>query len=342
MIDSARIVIAPDSFKGTLGARDVATAIRAGWLSARPQDNVEISPQADGGEGTVDAIEASVNGARQHYVPDVSGPDGRKVTGEWLELPDGTGVVEIAQMSGLPLMDQLDPIGATSKGLGEVIASMLDFGISRLVVGLGGSASTDGGLPVLESIGERRPPDHGAVILTDVTSPLLGPDGAAVVFAAQKCATGRQVDLLEQRLRRVADRLGNDPFEPGVGAAGGVAYALRSWGGTLTAGSSYVATVTGLAATIQSADLVLTGEGRYDSQSRTGKVVGKVLDLADEFHVQRGVIAGTAEEAPDCWIATLRGFAGSTEAAIAQPAEWLFVAGRSAAEQLMDPAFAYH
>lgn len=329
------VVIAPDSFKGTLAADDVARAMAAGWSSVHPDDRIELRPQADGGEGTLDAVEASVPGARRHRVPGVTGPDERPVVGEWVELPDGTGVVELAQMSGLPLMRELDPLGATSRGLGEVIAAVIDAGASRLLIGLGGSASTDGGLPALEAIGDRRPPEGGALLLADVTAPLLGPAGAAAVFGPQKGASPEQIALLEARLSLIAERLPVDPDEPGTGAAGGVAYGLRHWGATLASGSVYVAEATGLGAAIVHADVVLTGEGRFDGQSLTGKVVGTVIDRAAAAGVACGVIAGAAVEDPPCWIATLVNEAGSLRAAMDEPARWLTAAARRAARELV-------
>ncbi|GMA93707.1 hypothetical protein GCM10025881_05310 [Pseudolysinimonas kribbensis] len=148
-----RIVIAPDSFKGSLDAAPVADAIAAGWRSVRPDDELVLLPQADGGEGTLDAVASAVPLARVRDAGPVTGPDGRPVEGHWLLLPDGTAVIELAQPSGLPLMAALDPLGATTRGLGEVIGRALDEAPARLVIGLGGSASTDGGAGALAALG---------------------------------------------------------------------------------------------------------------------------------------------------------------------------------------------
>lgn len=309
------VAIAPDSFKGSATAREVAEAIAEGWRSVRPQDQLVLIPQADGGEGTLDATDAAVPGSVRHRVGMVTGPDGQPTPGEWLELPDGTGVVELAQMSGLPLMRELDPMGATSRGLGEVIAHVLDAGVPRLLVGLGGSASTDGGMPVLEALGFRTLPPGGAVLLTDVRAPLFGPVGAAAVFAPQKGATPEQVAELDQRLRLVADQLGADPNEPGVGAAGGVAYGLRAWGAEIRSGFEFLAELTQLRQEIAAADLVITGEGRFDEQSLQGKVVGQIFAMAAETNTPVALIAGQITEPPSCWHVALEDLAGSAASA---------------------------
>jgi glycerate kinase len=133
-----RVAIAPDSLKGSLSADSAARAIAEGWRRVRPGDELVLMPQADGGEGTLDAIEACVEGARRHAVFPVDGPDGRPTRGEWLVLPDGTAVVELAQMCGLPLMTEPDPLGASTGGLGQTIAAALKAGATSLVIALGG------------------------------------------------------------------------------------------------------------------------------------------------------------------------------------------------------------
>ena len=333
-----RVIIAPDSFKGSASATQVARALAEGWRSVRPDDELVLIPQADGGEGTLDAIEAAVPGSVRVPVGLVTGPDGRPTPGEWLRLPDGTGVVELAQMSGLPLMRELDPLGATSRGLGEVMAYMLDAQVPRILIGLGGSASTDGGMPVLGALGDRPLPPGGAVLLTDVRSPLLGPSGSAAVFAPQKGATPSQVAELEQRLRGVAEQLLADTDEPGVGAAGGVAFGLRAWGAEIRSGFDFLAELTGLSAQIARADLVITGEGRFDAQSLEGKVVGQIAELAQQRSARLAIVAGSFETNAvmihEAWHLSLTDLAGSTEAAIAEPEHWLREAGAQAAEKL--------
>jgi glycerate 2-kinase len=330
------IVIAPDSFKGSLGAAAVAAAVSAGWHSERPQDDLLLLPQADGGEGTLDALAAAVAGSVWHGVSAVTGPDSRPVDAHWLQLPDGTAAVELAVSSGLPLMAAPDPMGATIHGLSEVIAAALDAGATRLVVALGGSASTDGGRGALEALGWphclRAAPTGGVVLLSDVSAPLLGPAGAAAVFAPQKGATAQQVVALDARLAAFAAELGGDPTIPGSGAAGGTAYGLSAaWGARILSGADYIAALTGLDEAVARADAVITGEGRFDSQSLGGKVVGQLLAKAPARTV---VIAGElAIAAPDLGY-SLTVLAGGSAAARAQTEHWLAVAGAQAAREL--------
>jgi len=352
-------VIAPDSFKGSLSAREAASAIAEGWRSVRPDDELVLLPQADGGEGTLDAIEAAVPGSVRRDAGPVTGPDGRPVTAQWLELPDGVAVVELAQSSGLPLMAEPDPLGATTRGLGEVIRSAVQFGATRVVVGLGGSASTDGGAGALAALGLELADEQGELVgdggralhrivgarrehlvapssltlITDVTAPLLGPTGAAAIFGPQKGATPEQVRELEAGLRHFAELLGGDPSAPGSGAAGGTGYGLATvLGASIVSGADYVAELTGLPAAIQKADVVLTGEGSFDAQSHGGKVVGQLLAAAAGVTV--GVIAGRVDSESAVWTASLTDLAGSTEAAMDDPARWLREAGAKAAREL--------
>lgn len=356
-----KVVIAPDSFKGSLSASRVAEAVAAGWLSVRPGDEMTLLPQADGGEGTLDAVEAAVTGSVRHDTGLVSGPDGRPVPGAWLELPDGTAVVELAQMCGLPLMEALDPLGATTFGLGQVIRAALSAGARKLVVGLGGSASTDGGAGALAALGlaaqggrlratelgsiialDRSellaPPDDGVVLLSDVTNPLLGPAGAAAVYGPQKGASPEQIELLDAALAHFAGLLGGDPTLPGTGSAGGAGYGFSAaWGATIEPGADYLAKLSGLPETVAAADVLLTGEGRFDATSLAGKLVGQLIGIAGEHDVRVGVIAGQlaatpiARDGSPLWSASLTDLAGSIEAALADPARWLRAAGAEAA-----------
>lgn len=354
------VLIAPDSFKGSLGAAEVAAAIARGWLSVRPDDHVTQLPQADGGEGTLDAIEAAVPGAQRHSAGMVTGPDGRPTPGEWLELPGGTAVVELAQASGLPLMTELDAGGSTTRGLGEVIRAALDAGATSLLIGLGGSASTDAGtgalaalgLRLLDANGERLPdggarltrlarvdrsdllppPSGGVILLTDVTAPLLGPTGAAAVFGPQKGATPADVENLELALATVAAHLGLDPAGSGLGAAGGTAYGfVAEWAAHVVSGADHIAELSGLDERIADSDVMITGEGRFDEQSLTGKVVGQILGRAARHGVATVVIAGAVQTSAPGRSESLTELAGSPEAAMAETARWLEVAGANAA-----------
>ena len=360
-----KVVIAPDSFKGSLGALEVARAIAVGWESVRPGDSLTLIPQADGGEGTLDAVEASVPGAVRRDAGPVTGPDGRSTPGVWLTLPDGTAVVELAQMCGIPLMGRLDPLGASTVGLGEVIRSALASGASRLVIGLGGSASTDGASGALAALGLRAdasliagggtlgaiglldrsqlisPPPGGVTLLTDVSAPLLGPTGAAAVFGPQKGASSAEVAVLDSALAHFARLLGANPDLPGTGAAGGAAYGFSAaWGARIEPGADYLCALTGVPLAIAGADLLITGEGQFDATSGTGKLVGTLIGLAGEHKIRVAVIAGQLAVPPlgsdgrPLWtseLAELAELAGSAEDAMTDPCRWLHAAGAAAA-----------
>ncbi len=311
------IVVAPDSFKGSATAVEVAEAIAAGWRSVRPDDELRLRPMADGGEGTLDAFELAFADARRIPVDDAY----------YLLLPDGTAIVELANTSGLTLLTELDPMGATTRGFGRAIAAALDAGADRLVLGIGGSASTDGGVGALAEIGSRPVPSRGATVLTDVTNPLFGPTGAAAVFGPQKGASPEQVALLDQRLRELVTP-DIDPLTRGAGAAGGTGYGMLAWGATLEPGSRAVASLLGVPDALADADLLITGEGRFDSQSLGGKVVSHLLELAGG--VPAALIAGQIDGPVDRFAASvsLVELAGSTEAAMSEPLRWTEEAAR--------------
>ncbi len=243
----SRVVIAPDSLKGTASATVAAAAIARGWARERPGDDLELIPQADGGEGTLDAV-ATADPSAHRVGRRVTGPDGRPVDASFLLRADGEAVVELAQSSGLPLMARLDPGGASTRGLGELLRAAVEVGATSITIGAGGSATVDGGAGALAALGLRMtdargvelpdggaalvdlatvdarellpPPPGGVRVLTDVTSGLLGPAGAAAVFGPQKGADAAMVELLERGLARFAELLGGDPEMPGAGAAG--------------------------------------------------------------------------------------------------------------------------
>jgi glycerate kinase len=362
-----RVVIAPDSFKGTATARDAAAAIARGWASVRPDDELLLAPQADGGEGTIDAVAAADPGATVHAAT-VTGPDGRPVTAHWLLRAGGEAVLELAESSGLPLMATLDPLGATTRGLGELIGAALDAGATSITIGLGGSASTDGGagalaalgmtladasgrplpdgggalagLESLDRTGMRQAPAGGVRLLTDVTAPLLGPAGAAAVFGPQKGAGPAEIAALEAALARFAHHLGGDPTLPGSGAAGGAGYGLSAaWGAVLVPGAPAIAALSGLPDLIARADVVISGEGRFDATSSGGKVVGHMLGILPPT-AQAIVIAGTITAAPvlpdgrPAIGVALDNIAPSADEAQRDALNWLEIAGARAAESL--------
>ncbi|WP_051769158.1 glycerate kinase [Lentzea albidocapillata] len=287
-----RVLIAPDSFKGTIDAAGAAEAIAAGWRAVRPHDELRCLPLADGGEGTL----AALTTAGAELVPArVLDPAGRAIDAHWALKRDGTAVVELAAAAGLPLLGERAPLTASTFGFGQLLRAAAGHpGTRRIVAALGGSATTDGGAGALTALGamfrttEGIPiasgggglttiasadlsalvPPGDVVCLVDVDTPLLGPTGAAHRFAPQKGANADDVVLLEAGLARFADVLGGDRDAPGTGAAGGTAFGLATaWGARLVPGARFVADLAGLPAALGWADLLITGEGRLDEQS---------------------------------------------------------------------------
>lgn len=371
-----RIVIAPDSFKSTAAAADAAAALARGWRSVRPDDELVLRPMADGGEGTIDAFAAAVPGARRMPIT-VTGPVDRSIEACWLHLPGaagapGTAVVELAATSGITLLDPLAPLDAHTRGFGEAIAAALDHGVDRVLLALGGSASTDGGAGALTALGAelggddgspvplggrglarladvrlgglRRLPAGGAQLLVDVTNPLLGPNGAAAVFGPQKGAGVVEVAALDDGLARFAALLPAglvDPEAPGAGAAGGTGFGLLAWGAVIAPGARTVAETIGLPAALDGAALVITGEGRFDGQSAAGKVPSEVVRLARAAGVPSALVAGAIDADPAAVgfgaSASLSELAGGGGAAMAEPLRWLERAGAELATALDAP-----
>ncbi len=365
-----RIVFAPDSFKGTITAADAAQVLADAWLDVDPAAEVVLRPMADGGEGTVAAFAAAVPGAVRMPVT-VDGPAGAPVETSWLLLPasddapHGTAVIDLASTSGIEMLDELRPWDADSSGFGQAIAAALDHGVSRLVLGIGSSASTDGGTGMLRALGARFLDAAGAevaagargltalaavdlaglrpapevLVLTDVTNPLTGPRGAAEVFGPQKGLTdAADRATADAGLARLAGLLGLDVSVPGAGAAGGVGGALVVWGARLLPGAEEVARLIGLADAVADADVVLTGEGSYDGQSGDGKVPSFVAALAADAGARTALVAGRIDEDADTGIftasASLSEVAGSSASALAETAHWLREAGVALARAL--------
>jgi glycerate kinase len=246
---------------------------------------------ADGGEGTSAALCAALGG--EWHSASVSDPLGRPVQARLALLSGGRAVVEAAEAIGLARLapEELDPMGTSSRGLGELIGASLDAGATRLVIGLGDSATVDGGAGLREVLGDL--PDD-TVVACDVANPLLGPRGAARAFGPQKGASPEQVEELE---RRLAADTALAPYAdlPGAGAAGGLGAALAFLGATLVPGAELVAETIGLRERIEAATLVVTGEGTVDAASREGKVTGLVAELAAQAGVRCVVFGGRVE-----------------------------------------------
>lgn len=326
-----KIVIAPDSFKESLSALEVAEAIAKGWASVYPDAEICLLPMADGGEGTVDALLAATGGERREC--QVRGPLGAPVQAHWGWLAGNTAVIEMAAASGLHWVPsgQRDATVTSSYGTGELIREALDGGANRIILGLGGSATNDGGAGLLQALGMRLLDRDGAElaaggaalaqlyqidmagldsrllgvqvdVAADVDNPLCGPRGASAVFGPQKGASPEQVASLDAALQSMANvvaaTLGEDFSQvPGVGAAGGLGFAAKAFlRAGFRPGIELVAELSGLAEAVQGADLVITGEGRLDAQSLHGKTPVGVARVAQAAGVPVIALAGSLGE----------------------------------------------
>ncbi len=328
-----RVVVAPQEFKGSLTAREAAEAIAAGVRDALPDAQVDVVPMSDGGAGIVDAMLAARGG--ELVTTRARDPLMRPVDAAWGLLDGGdTAVIEMAAASGLILLSdaERDPLVATTFGTGELVRAALDSRCRRLIVGVGGSATVDGGAGAMQALGARLldaggrelPPGGGPlaqlaridvsrrdarlagaaiVVASDVTNTLCGPTGAAAVFGPQKGASPDDVAALDAALRRFAAvlrrDLGVDVLDvPGGGAAGGLAAGLVAIAGaTIRPGFDVVADAVGLEAKIAAADLVLTGEGHLDAQTAYGKTAAGVARLARARGKLVGAVAGRVDPA---------------------------------------------
>ncbi|MBR4864796.1 MAG: glycerate kinase [Oscillospiraceae bacterium] len=307
-----RAVIAMDSFKGSLPSVTAGNAVREAILELDKDAAAMCFPLADGGEGTVNALTAGMQG---HLVKlTVTGPLGTPVEAVYGILPDNTAVVEMAAAAGLPLVpeEKRDPMVTTTYGVGEILLDAISRGCRRFVVGIGGSATNDGGTGMLRALGytfldERGDPIPGGAggleylsaisgaphealqychfrIACDVTNPLCGEKGCSAVFAPQKGAKPEDIPKMDSWLERYASIAGGDPNVPGAGAAGGLGYAFMHFlGGSLEPGAQIVLQQTGIEKAIESADVVITGEGRLDGQSVMGKAPMAVAGLAQKY-----------------------------------------------------------
>jgi glycerate kinase len=327
-----RVLCAPNAFRGTLTAAAAAAALAAGARDAGAL--ARALPMADGGDGTLDVLLAVSPGA-QTELHRVTGPLGGRLVARLGWMSATTAVVELAETSGLRrLRGRPDALRATSRGAGELLARALGGGARRILVGIGGSACTDGGAGLLTALGVKlldgrgHPlgPGGGALtaldsadlsdldprlrlcrieVVSDVDSPLLGRLGAAHVFGPQKGATGAEVDRLAAGLRRLAEVLERDAGVPaalrdqaGAGAAGGSGYGLAVAGAALLPGASVVADAIGLDPAISESDLVLTGEGRLDHQTAAGKAPMEVARRSARLGVPCIAVAGEVRSDP--------------------------------------------
>jgi glycerate kinase len=328
---AARVVIAPDKFKGSLTASEVGEALAAGMRDALPWLETTLLPVADGGDGTV---AAALSAGYDKIIVDAVGPTGDPVRAPYA-LQDNRAVVELAAVVGLSMLPgrRLDPLGSSSYGLGLVIADAIRRGATTIVLGLGGSASTDGGAGIVQALGARLldsddhdlPHSGGAleglaridltalrdtlggisiIVASDVDNPLLGPDGAAAVFGPQKGAGPEQLEELERGLRHwsqlVCEATGRDlAAEAGSGAAGGVGFAALSLlDATMRPGIELILELIDFDRRIPGADLVVTGEGSLDDQSLAGKAPVGVARAAARSGVPVIAVAGRLQLSP--------------------------------------------
>ena len=327
-----KVIIAPDSFKDSLSAQGVADAIAQGLAEVWPDAQLIKCPMADGGEGTVASVLAACNGQWRHTR--VRGPLGVGVEARWGWLAEsGTAIIEMAEASGLQLVPpgQRDACSSSTYGTGELIRAALDEGADRVILAIGGSATNDGGAGAMQALGvallddrdQPLPPGGLALanlaridlsdldprlahvnfeIAADVDNPLCGPHGASAVFGPQKGATAQQVQALDQALGHFAEQCAQALHkdvrdEPGSGAAGGLGFAAKAFlGAQFRTGVDVVAQLTGLAEAVSGADLVITGEGRFDAQTLRGKTPFGVARIARQHGVPVVVIAGTLGE----------------------------------------------
>ncbi|ATF10933.1 glycerate kinase [Brevibacillus brevis X23] len=324
-----KIVIAPDSFKGSLTAKQVGEAIRSGIRRVLPQSELLVKPMADGGEGTMQCLVDATDG--RILTATVNNPLGQDISAEFGILGDGvTCVIEIAAASGLYLISAADrnPLVTTTYGFGQLITAGLDQGCRKFILGLGGSSTNDGGAGMLQALGfllldqddqplsfgggelsrlsridtsqvDMRLTDCQFVIACDVTNPFVGPNGASHVFGPQKGATPEMVLQLDDHLRHFADLIEETRGIaihdlPGTGAAGGVAGALLAFlNGQLRSGIEIVIETTGLAEAMDKATLVITGEGQVDFQTAQGKTPCGVAQVAKRYGIPVIVLAGS-------------------------------------------------
>jgi glycerate kinase len=307
-----------------LTADEAAAAIALGWRRTAPDDELLLRPLADGGPGFVDVLHAALGG--EVHVVEVTGPFGTPVAARWLEH-DGTAYIESAEACGLHLVpaDQR-PAWAertTTRGVGELVLAAGDA--HTIVIGLGGSSTTDGGAGLFEAL-DGHPLEARLVAASDVENPLLGPHGAAATFGPQKGASPEAVERLEARLAGM-ERLRDVRDLPGAGAAGGLGAALLSLGASVTSGAGLVRELTGLDSALDVADLAITGEGSFDWQSLRGKLVTVVASGAAERGIPCLVLAGQVSvgrrEAGSAGVSnsySVVEHVGSVDAAFADPA----------------------
>ncbi len=324
-----RVLIAPDCFTGTMTAPEAAEAIAAGWLRSDPGAVLDLAPLSDGGPGFVEVLHRSTGG--RLVTVQVTGPLGDTVPASLLFSDDGTAYLEAAAACGLALVPvgARRPVEASTAGVADLLAAALDEGARRVVVGVGGTASTDGGRGCFDRLGGvgSLPADVELLVATDVDNPLLGGNGAAIVYGPQKGADRGQVALLEERMAAWAALSAGNAEAPGAGAGGGLGYGLMLLGGRRVSGVQTVLDAVHLEERAAAVDLLLTGEGSFDGTSLQGKVPRGVAWVAQRTARPCVVLAGRVLVGRREFAAagidaaySVEEVAGSLEAARAEPA----------------------
>ena len=328
-----RIIIATDSFKGCLSSKDAGEAIGRGILKANPDAEVKVVPISDGGEGLTQSLKQLCS---EWVEKEVTGPEFKKVTATYgINKENKLAVIEMAAAAGLPLVKgEKDPKRATTYGVGELIKDAIEKGVRSFIIGIGGSATNDGGVGMLAALGYRFYDKTGAeisltplgikeldkiditgahpalkecefTVACDVDIPLCGENGCSYIFAPQKGATPQDIADMDQWLQNYAGLTkkvmpDTDPDYPGSGAAGGMGFALKSYlGATLKPGIDIVISALGLEKEISDADIVITGEGKIDSQTARGKVVSGVSHIAKKYGKRVMAFCGATDVTPD-------------------------------------------
>jgi glycerate kinase len=298
-----KIIVAPDSYKGCLTAREVAGSIGHAIRESCPDAEIITIPLADGGEGTVEILSEALGGKIQTAT--VTDPLGRKVQAKYAVKGD-TAIIEVAEACGMRLLrkEELNPLKASTRGVGELLNAARESGANHLIIGLGGTATCDGGEGMMTVPGIREALKGARIeLLSDVDNPFTGKDGAARVFAPQKGASKADINILERRLTQIAQRIlketGRDITAlPGAGAAGGLGGALAGWfGATITSGIDRILDLVHFDEQKKGADLIITGEGRSDLQTLHGKVPMGVLRRAGGIPVT--LVSGSIENSAE-------------------------------------------
>lgn len=365
-----RILIASDSFKGSLNSAQVAKSIREGILRVYPDAEIKYISVADGGEGTVEAVISGIGGKLVNT--QVMGPDGKTLDSFFGILEDGSAVIEMAAASGLPLVPERerDIMKATTYGTGQLLKAAMDHGCGRIFIGVGGSATNDGGIGMAQALGASFTDERGEeigfgggqlekikkidlsnmderlnrteiIVMSDVTNPLCGPSGASAVYGPQKGASPEQTALLDKGLSQLAEVIEEELHidirnMKGAGAAGGLGGGLAAFtGAVIRSGIDAVLDMADFERKAEWADLIITGEGRIDFQSAYGKVISGIAQRAGKYGVPAAAIAGSLSDGSQ---EVYKIGIGCIEAAVCRPMPLEEAMGEKAGELVADAA----